>query len=87
MATAGTLPSQLTGLKGGNVNLGFAKRLEMVKVSDLKSVRSRGRKVLVVRNSNPGSDLAELQPASEGSSLLGKSLTMHLGYLVIFGGK
>ncbi|XP_022159011.1 4-hydroxy-3-methylbut-2-en-1-yl diphosphate synthase (ferredoxin), chloroplastic [Momordica charantia] len=70
MATAGTLPSQLTGLKGGNVNLGFAKRLEMVKVSDLKSVRSRGRKVLVVRNSNPGSDLAELQPASEGSSLL-----------------
>nr|AEM42998.1 4-hydroxy-3-methylbut-2-en-1-yl diphosphate synthase [Siraitia grosvenorii] len=69
MAT-GTLPSHLSGLKGGNVNLGFAKRLELVKVSDLKSVRSRGRKVLVVRNSNPGSDIAELQPASEGSSLL-----------------
>ncbi|XP_023519765.1 4-hydroxy-3-methylbut-2-en-1-yl diphosphate synthase (ferredoxin), chloroplastic-like [Cucurbita pepo subsp. pepo] len=70
MASAGTLPSHLSGLKGGNVNLGFAKRLESVKVSDLKSIRSRGRKVLVIRNSNPGSDIAELQPASEGSSLL-----------------
>lgn len=72
MASAGTLPSHLSGLKGGNVNLGFSKRLESVKVFDLKSVRSHGRKVLVIRNSNPGSDIAELQPASEGSSLLGK---------------
>ena len=95
MASAGTLPSHLSGLKGGNVNLGFAKRLESVKVSDLKSIRSRGRKVLVIRNSNPGSDIAELQPASEGSSLLGKILTMHVEYLalvlsifyLIFGGK
>lgn len=70
MASAGTLPSHLSGLKGGNVNLGFSKRLESVKVFDLKSVRSHGRKVLVIRNSNPGSDIAELQPASEGSSLL-----------------
>lgn len=70
MASAGTLPSHLSGLKGGNVNLGFAKRLDLVKVSDLRSVRSRERKVLVIRNSNPGSDIAELQPASEGSSLL-----------------
>lgn len=52
------------------MNLGFSKRLESVKVFDLKSVRSHGRKVLVIRNSNPGSDIAELQPASEGSSLL-----------------
>ncbi|XP_038895330.1 4-hydroxy-3-methylbut-2-en-1-yl diphosphate synthase (ferredoxin), chloroplastic [Benincasa hispida] len=70
MASAGTLPSHLSGLKGGNVNLGFSKRLESVKVFDLRSVRSHGRKVLVIRNSNPGSDIAELQPASEGSSLL-----------------
>lgn len=78
MASAGTLPTHLSGLKGGNVNLGFSKRLESVKVFDLKSAKSRGRKVLIIRNSNPGSDIAELQPASEGSSLLGKILTMHV---------
>ncbi|XP_023522367.1 4-hydroxy-3-methylbut-2-en-1-yl diphosphate synthase (ferredoxin), chloroplastic [Cucurbita pepo subsp. pepo] len=70
MTSVGTLPSHLSGLKGGNVNLGFAKRLQLVKVSDLKSIRSPGRKVLVIRNSNSGPDIAELQPASEGSSLL-----------------
>ncbi|KAG6607190.1 4-hydroxy-3-methylbut-2-en-1-yl diphosphate synthase (ferredoxin), chloroplastic isoform X1 [Cucurbita moschata] len=70
MTSVGTLPSHLSGLKGGNVNLGFANRLQLVKVSDLKSIRSPGRKVLVIRNSNPGPDIAELQPASEGSSLL-----------------
>lgn len=83
MTSVGTLPSHLSGLKGGNVNLGFAKRLQLVKVSDLKSIRSPGRKVLVIRNSNPGPDIAELQPASEGSSLLGKILTMPVHYLAL----
>ncbi|EFH55551.1 hypothetical protein ARALYDRAFT_902101 [Arabidopsis lyrata subsp. lyrata] len=50
--------------------LGFGKSMNLVRICDLTSLRSARRRVSVIRNSNQGSDLAELQPASEGSPLL-----------------
>ncbi|XP_057954982.1 4-hydroxy-3-methylbut-2-en-1-yl diphosphate synthase (ferredoxin), chloroplastic [Malania oleifera] len=70
MAT-GAVPASFSGLKSWDPSLGFAKSADFVKVSDFfQRVKSHRRRVLVIRNSNPGSDIAELQPASEGSPLL-----------------
>jgi (E)-4-hydroxy-3-methylbut-2-enyl-diphosphate synthase len=46
-----------------------------VRVSDLKRMSSVRRKVSIIRNSNPSQDIAELQPASKGSQLLGMKVT------------
>ncbi|KAJ0021566.1 hypothetical protein Pint_32178 [Pistacia integerrima] len=69
MAT-GTVPASFPGLKSRDSGLGFAKSMDFVRVCDLRKCKSGRRRVSVIRNSNPGSDIAELQPASEGSPLL-----------------
>lgn len=71
MAT-GFAPASFTSLKNRDNGLGFAKASDFVKVSDLKRVKFQRTKITVIKNSNPGSDIAELRPASEGSPLLGK---------------
>ena len=72
MAT-GTVPASFTALKSRDSSLGFAKSADFVRVSDVKRVKFGRTKVSapVIRNSNPGQDIVELQPASEGSPLLG----------------
>lgn len=70
MAT-GAVPASFTGLKGRDTTLGFAKSMDFVRVSDLKRFKSGRTRISVIRNSNPGSDIAELKPASDGSPLLG----------------
>lgn len=70
MAT-GTVPASFPGLKSRDSGLGFAKSMDFVRVCDLRKCKSGRRRVSVIRNSNPGSDIAELKPASEGSPLLG----------------
>lgn len=70
MAT-GAVPASFTGLKSRDSSLGFAKSFDFVKVSDLKRINPRRKRISLIRNSNPGSDIAELQPASKGSALLG----------------
>ncbi|CAH1437948.1 unnamed protein product [Lactuca virosa] len=69
MAT-GFAPASFTSLKNRDNGLGFAKASDFVKVSDLKRVKFQRTKITVIKNSNPGSDIAELRPASEGSPLL-----------------
>nr|AHA11129.1 chloroplast 4-hydroxy-3-methylbut-2-enyl diphosphate synthase [Picrorhiza kurrooa] len=71
MAT-GTVPSSFTGLKSrDHQRLGFAKTSDFVRVSDLQRVKFRRTKVSVIRSStNPGSETLELEPASDGSTLL-----------------
>ncbi|GMP98729.1 hypothetical protein CsSME_00046506 [Camellia sinensis var. sinensis] len=69
MAT-GAVPASFTGLKSRDHGLGFVKSMDFVKVCDLQRVKFRRTKVSVIRNSNPGSEIAELQPASEGSPLV-----------------
>lgn len=73
MAT-GAVPTSFTGLKGRDTALGFTKSLDFVRVSDLKRFKSGRTRISVIRNSNPGSDIAELKPASEGSPLLGDQI-------------
>lgn len=69
---AGALSASLSGLKTRDTGLGFGKSMGFVRVSDLRRIKSgRTRVVSAVKNSSSGSDLAELQPASEGSPLLG----------------
>lgn len=70
MAT-GAVPASFTGLTGRETTLGFTKSVDFVRVSDLKRFKSGRTRISVIRNSNPGSDIAELKPASEGSPLLG----------------
>lgn len=71
MAT-GVLPAPFSGVKISDSKLGFGKSsMSIVRICDLRSLRSARRRVSVIRSSNQGSDLAELQPASEGSPLLG----------------
>nr|VDD32881.1 unnamed protein product [Brassica oleracea] len=64
MAT-GVLPAPFSGVNISDSKLGFGKSMNIV-----RSLRSARRRVSVIRSSNQGSDLAELQPASEGSPLL-----------------
>ncbi|KAG5566729.1 hypothetical protein RHGRI_002318 [Rhododendron griersonianum] len=69
MAT-GTVPASFMELKSREHGLGFGKSMDFVKVSNLQRVKFGRSKVLVIRNSSSGSDVAELQAASEGSPLL-----------------
>ena len=70
MAT-GAVPASLMGLKSRERGLGFVKSMDFVRVSDLQRVKFRRTKILVISNQSSGSDIAELQPASKGSTLLG----------------
>ena len=70
MAT-GAVPASFMGLKSRERGLGFVQSMDFVRVSDLQRVKFRRTKVLVISNQSSGSEIAELQPASEGSPLLG----------------
>ena len=69
MAT-GAVPASFTGLKTKDHGLGFSKSMDFVRVSDVQRVKFSRTKVFVIKNSNPGPEIAELKPASEGSPLL-----------------
>ncbi|KAF2321766.1 hypothetical protein GH714_002588 [Hevea brasiliensis] len=69
MAT-GAVPASFTGLKTRDSSLGFGKSMDFVRVCDLKRIKSGRKKISMIRNSNPGPEMVELQPASEGSPLL-----------------
>lgn len=69
---AGAVPASFTGLKSNENGLGFAKSTSFVRVSDLQRVKFRRTKVSVIRNAIPDQETMELQPASEGSPLLGR---------------
>ena len=72
---AGTVPATFSSLRTCDSGLGFGKSIDFVRVSDLKTMKSVRRKVSIIRNSNPSQDIAELQPASKGSQLLGMNVT------------
>ncbi|KAL2938322.1 4-hydroxy-3-methylbut-2-en-1-yl diphosphate synthase (ferredoxin) chloroplastic [Bienertia sinuspersici] len=57
-------------VKNKDCDLGFAKTVDFVKIANIKRIKSLRTKFSVVNSSNPGSDIAQLQFASEGSSLL-----------------
>jgi len=80
MAT-GVLPAPVSGIKIPDSKVGFGKSMNLVRICDVRSLRSARRRVSVIRNSNQGSDLAELQPASEGSPLLG---ILHKRFIQIY---
>ncbi|OIW03931.1 hypothetical protein TanjilG_30207 [Lupinus angustifolius] len=70
-ATARAVPSLFSTINTRDSNYGFAKSMDFVRVCDLKRVKYGKTKVLVIRNSsNPAQDIAQLQPASQGSTLL-----------------
>ncbi|KAK1373607.1 GcpE domain-containing protein [Heracleum sosnowskyi] len=68
--TTGAVPTTFTSLKSKDQGLGFTRNVEFIKVSELDRVKFRRTKVCVIRNSGSGSEIVELQPASEGSPLL-----------------
>ncbi|XP_072964435.1 4-hydroxy-3-methylbut-2-en-1-yl diphosphate synthase (ferredoxin), chloroplastic [Typha angustifolia] len=70
---AGMVPASFPGLKTRDCSLSFAKSVDFTKVSCApgpRRIKSPSTKVSAIRNSNPGSDTVELQPASSGSPLL-----------------
>lgn len=83
MAT-GAVPASFSGLRRMDCNLGPARSMDFVRVSDMQRIKYGRRKVLVVRNSNPGPDIAELQSSSEGSPLLGMISTIYYLLLSLF---
>lgn len=70
---AGTVLASISGLKTSDQGLSFGKSVDFVKVTCLPAQKNkcRGDYVSVIRNSKPGPETVELQPASEGSPLLG----------------
>nr|UYR28642.1 1-hydroxy-2-methyl-2-(E)-butenyl-4-diphosphate synthase [Andrographis alata] len=71
MATC-SIPASFTSIRSkDHHDVGFAKSLDFVRVSNLQRVKFRRRRVAVIRNvANPGSETVELEPASDGSPLL-----------------
>ncbi|CAN1346459.1 4-hydroxy-3-methylbut-2-en-1-yl diphosphate synthase (ferredoxin), chloroplastic [Linum perenne] len=65
MAT-GAVPASFMGLNTGDPSLGFAKSMDFVRISDVRRINSGRRKIPIIKSST-----VELQPASEGSPLLG----------------
>lgn len=74
---AGAVSSSFSGLKiRDHHGLGSAKSSSFVRVSEVQRVKFRRTKVPVIKNSTtPGSETVELEPASEGSPLLGITST------------
>lgn len=69
MAT-GVLQATVWHVRSNDRELGSVQNVDFFKISNLKRVNSSRAKFLVIKNSNPGSDIAELQTVSEGSRLL-----------------
>ncbi|RWR83944.1 4-hydroxy-3-methylbut-2-en-1-yl diphosphate synthase ferredoxin, chloroplastic [Cinnamomum micranthum f. kanehirae] len=69
---AGTVLASVSGLKTSDHGLSFGKSVDFVKVTCLPAQKNKCRRdyVSVIRNSKPGPETVELQPASEGSPLL-----------------
>ncbi|PKA59219.1 4-hydroxy-3-methylbut-2-en-1-yl diphosphate synthase, chloroplastic [Apostasia shenzhenica] len=70
---SGTISASFPSLGSKGFGLSFANSIDFAKVlpvPDNRRTRARRSKVLVIKNSSSGSDTVELQPASEGSSLL-----------------
>lgn len=82
MAT-GTVPASISGFKTRDHGLSFARSVDFVKVTCLPSqkIKSQRDNISVIRNSKQGPETIELQPASEGSPLLG-ILSLFLKYFV-----
>lgn len=81
MAT-GTVPSSMagmTGLRTVDRSLGFVKSVDFTRIAyapEQQRMKPRRRIASVIRNSSKsGSDIVELEPASEGSPLLGTNLS------------
>lgn len=72
MAT-GAVPAMFYATKSTDSGLSFARGMGFVRISDVKRSKSQRRVVSVIRNSNTSSETVEVQPASEGSTLLGKT--------------
>lgn len=70
MAT-GAVPASFSGLKMRESSLGFGKRVDFVRICDTKRIKSGRKRISMIQNSNTGPGIVELQPASEGSPLLG----------------
>lgn len=72
---AGVIPASLPSLKAHDCSLSFAKSVDFAKVLCAprpQRIKSPMIRSPLIRNStNPGSDTAELEPASKGSPLLG----------------
>ncbi|KAK3442295.1 hypothetical protein EUGRSUZ_B02495 [Eucalyptus grandis] len=66
---SGAVPASFSGLKSRDSGLGFVKSMDFVRISDQQRVRSHRKKITVIRNCKPASEI-ELKPASEGSPLL-----------------
>jgi (E)-4-hydroxy-3-methylbut-2-enyl-diphosphate synthase len=77
MAT-GAVPASFSGLQMKESGLGFGKSMDFVRICDIKRIKSGRKKISMIRNSNTGRDIVELQPASEGSSLLGTKTNHHM---------
>lgn len=75
---SGTVHASFSSLRMSESGLGFVKSIDFVRVSDLKRMKSARTKVSIIRNSNPGQDVVELQPASKGSQLLGMFMFLKL---------
>lgn len=67
----GAVPTSFKVLNNQDYGLGFGKSMDFVRILDSHRVNFGRKKVLVIKNSNPSSEIAEMQPASEGSPLLG----------------
>lgn len=75
MMAAATISACFPALKGADHGLSFAKAVDFTKIASEPNSEKKPRrfksKALVIRNSSSGSETIELQPASEGSPLLG----------------
>lgn len=71
------MPASFMGLNGRESGLGFGKSVDFVRISDVHRSSSRRKKMSVIRNSTPNSEITQLEPASEGSPLLGMVFGYH----------
>lgn len=81
MAT-GMAPASFSAMKARDNSLNRERSLDFVKVKclpDSRRIEPHKVRAFTVKNSNPGQGTVELQPASEGSPLLG--IKLHLPYI------
>lgn len=77
MAAAGFAPASLPSLRSGESGLGFAKSVDFTKVAfaadsrKIVSISRRTKAPSITNSAGSGSDTVELEPASQGSPLLG----------------
>lgn len=84
-STTGAVPASISGLKSRDRGVGFAKSVDFLRINDFKRIKSHRIKVSVIRNSNPGPETVQLEQASEGSPLLGKtSMVFIILFFIMF---